>query len=243
MIKFVMFCGYPRSGHSLVASILNAHPNCIISNQKNILKSKKFDKNTLFSIINEGSNSNYFPGDVTITPLPKEEIKVMGDKTGHRTIEYLVSYPIQAYERLEKIKETFGDIYWIHIVRNPFDNIATWTLKNNKENKIGLHKEFERVLEKYERYNEEIVDLKKKYKVLTLHHESNIRNTKKALSKICDFLEIKYFLEWEKRVKKKIWREPRETRKKFPWNGNKKGRIMTITGKYDWLGGYSFKKG
>ncbi|KAL9959643.1 hypothetical protein ACROYT_G032983 [Oculina patagonica] len=35
---FVMFIGYPRSGHSLVAAILDAHPEIIISHQYNVLK-------------------------------------------------------------------------------------------------------------------------------------------------------------------------------------------------------------
>jgi hypothetical protein len=29
MKYWLAFCGYPRSGHTLVAAILNANPNCI----------------------------------------------------------------------------------------------------------------------------------------------------------------------------------------------------------------------
>ena len=31
--KFFFFLGWPRSGHSIVASLLNAHPNIVVSNQ------------------------------------------------------------------------------------------------------------------------------------------------------------------------------------------------------------------
>lgn len=35
---FVMFIGYPRSSHSLVGSILDAHPEIIISNEYHIIQ-------------------------------------------------------------------------------------------------------------------------------------------------------------------------------------------------------------
>ena len=35
--KYCMFVGYPRSGHSLVGSLLDAHPNMIIANELNAL--------------------------------------------------------------------------------------------------------------------------------------------------------------------------------------------------------------
>lgn len=35
---FVMFIGYPRSSHSLVGSILDAHPEIIIPNEYHIIK-------------------------------------------------------------------------------------------------------------------------------------------------------------------------------------------------------------
>ncbi|PSO51862.1 MAG: hypothetical protein BRC34_14235, partial [Cyanobacteria bacterium QH_1_48_107] len=35
--KYCMFIGYPRSGHSLVGSLLDAHPNIIIAHELNAL--------------------------------------------------------------------------------------------------------------------------------------------------------------------------------------------------------------
>ena len=32
-----MFIGYPRSGHTLIGSILDAHPNMVIANEYNVL--------------------------------------------------------------------------------------------------------------------------------------------------------------------------------------------------------------
>jgi phage terminase large subunit-like protein len=35
---FCIFIGYPRSGHSLVGSLLNAHPEVIISHELDVLR-------------------------------------------------------------------------------------------------------------------------------------------------------------------------------------------------------------
>ena len=34
--KFVFFIGYPRSGHSIIASLMDAHPNIVIAHQYNV---------------------------------------------------------------------------------------------------------------------------------------------------------------------------------------------------------------
>ena len=38
---FVLFVGYARSGHSLIAAILDSHPEIIIANEFNILENSK----------------------------------------------------------------------------------------------------------------------------------------------------------------------------------------------------------
>lgn len=39
-----MFVGYPRSGHTLISSLLDAHPNAIVANEFDVIgKWKKWD--------------------------------------------------------------------------------------------------------------------------------------------------------------------------------------------------------
>ena len=39
---FCVFIGYPRSGHSLIASLLDAHPEMVFSNELNVLRYIKY---------------------------------------------------------------------------------------------------------------------------------------------------------------------------------------------------------
>ena len=54
---YCVFIGYPRSGHSLVGSLLDAHPNVIIAHELDALKFVKagFDKHQLYQLLLENS--------------------------------------------------------------------------------------------------------------------------------------------------------------------------------------------
>ena len=182
---FLMFAGYPRSGHTLVASILNAHSNVMISNQLFILKDiERNIKGALYKDIQNGSNSiGTWKKEALVPhpPIPKTNITVIGDKTGHRTIELLKTNP----ENLEVLKNMVGiPVKWIHVVRNPYDNIATWIDLNMKNKNTSLAEEFKIVLQKYKTLNETINDLKTKEDILTLNHEKVIRSVDKTLDSL-----------------------------------------------------------
>ena len=100
---FLSFLGYPRSGHTLVAAILNANPNVYCSNQLFIMNDfeKYGSKEKLFDYIQSYSvNRGTWKATTQIPHVPKQEITVIGDKTGHRTVVKLTDNP----ERLDQFK-------------------------------------------------------------------------------------------------------------------------------------------
>jgi hypothetical protein len=252
---FVMFAGYPRSGHTLVASILNAHPNVVISNQLFILKDiEKFTKQSLFDHIKLGAREGIWKSEVKIKPVTKSEISVVGDKTGHRTMEFLGGYKtllpffkemkVDPPKELSKLKEIVGvPVKWIHVVRNPYDNLATWVKKNHesreRQNKTSdMVNEFNEVFEKYRHLNEKIAELKQTENVLSINHERVIRFIDRSLDSLCEFLDIEKYPEWRKRVINSLWKEPRETRSNIKWDQNKIAKVEELVQKYEWLNGY-----
>ena len=50
---YCMFIGYPRSSHSLMGSLIDAHPNAIIAHEQDVLKYIKygFTKEALFPLL------------------------------------------------------------------------------------------------------------------------------------------------------------------------------------------------
>jgi len=240
---FLMFMGYPRSGHTLVASMLNAHPNVVCSNQQFILP--KMDLDRILNSIQVGTHRSQWNPNAYIEPLPKKEITVIGDKTGHRTVEHLISTP----EDLEKFKEIIPwSIKWIHVVRNPYDCLSTWTKKNFENRKARVPRvtqemEFNTVFQKYKELNEKIAELKKTEDVLYIAHERVIRFIDRSLDELCKFLEIEKYDDWRKAVIQKKWKEPRMTRRNIQWTPPMRAQVAKLTKQYPWLNSYDFGGG
>lgn len=244
MKYFLMFCAPPRSGHTLVASIINAHPNCIISNQMFILN-EAMNKTTFDKIKTMIKNGSRLYGDTrSVTPVPKEEIKVIGDKTGHRTVQYIID---NGYEGLQKLKDIVNmEMKWINVVRNPFDVITTWTLKNRdhlkrKNKQFDINEIYKDVFIKYRNLNKKIAELHKTENILTINHEYVIRRTDRTLKEISKFLDLGQVPNnWKLRVKEVVWPSPNITRTKMKWTPKMKKNVNEIIKKYDWLHGYSY---
>ena len=235
MKYFLSFMGYPRSGHTLVAAILNANPNCMISNQLNIFNNDKIDMNYIrsYSLI-----TGTWKSTTQVPHVPKQDITVIGDKTGHRTVEILNSTP----QRLGMIKFQIGvPIKWIHVVRNPFDNLATWAklnYENHKQRSQSQH--LNNVIEKYIKLNETIERLRKSEDVLTVRHEYVITRMHNTLEEMANFLEISFDPIWRDNVRNTVWKQPRITRRQIPWSQKQKGIVHDIIAQYDWFSGYDF---
>lgn len=144
--KFVLFVGYPRSGHSIVGSMMDAHPNMVISHEYNLFRQwdkspGKHDQRThLYSILLKNSVESAMNGwrsekkakkGYTLevgTPWQGDftRLRVIGDKSGAVTSQEFEKDPQRFLEILEELKKvTRVPIRMIHVVRNPYDMIST----------------------------------------------------------------------------------------------------------------------
>jgi hypothetical protein len=235
MKYWLAFCGYPRSGHTVVASILNANPNVICTNQLHLFDKLDVDFSEYMKDAPQGWKVN-------VPQVPKQEITVMGDKTGHRTTELLGKNPQRLGEMKAKVSVP---IKWIHVVRNPFDNIATWARLDcemkQKKNIPFTHKaELDEKLNEYIYLNQVIDKLKRSEDILTVKHEYVITRMHNTLEEIANFLEISFDPIWRDNVRNTVWKKPRTTRRTIPWTQKQKGKIHDIIDQYEWLKGYDF---
>jgi Sulfotransferase family len=131
--RFILFIGYSRSGHSLVAALLDAHPEIVVSHELHAVRHLKAGS-AFADIANAVQlNSYYFnhygrgytgydygvPGQHQGRCV---ELKVLGDKKANGTCRALLKDPelVGWLERTIPVPVTF-----IHVIRNPWDNIAS----------------------------------------------------------------------------------------------------------------------
>lgn len=238
MKYFLSFMGYPRSGHTLVAAILNANPNVMCSNQLHFYHQlQDLDYIKSYSVRPETWK------DTTQIPhVPKQEITVVGDKTGHRTMLLLDKDP----SRLGVVKQHLNvPIKWIHVVRNPYDNLATWgrleyLVKERKGIPTTDRAELDIVINEYRVLNETIAKLKRSEDILTVNHEFVITRMHNTLEEMADFLEISFDPIWRDNVRNTCWTKPRITRGQVNWTQEQKDTVKKIIDQYEWLNGYEF---
>jgi hypothetical protein len=73
--RFALFVGYPRSGHSLIGSLLNAHPDMVIAHELGVFDflDRHFGRTALFGLLSSGTRHSPHSagsGPTTTTPSP-----------------------------------------------------------------------------------------------------------------------------------------------------------------------------
>ncbi|MEM1169885.1 MAG: sulfotransferase domain-containing protein [Cyanobacteria bacterium P01_H01_bin.35] len=229
--KYCMFIGYPRSGHSLVGALIDAHPNIILSHELDALQYVEagFSKLQLYSLLL--NNSQYFINKekslIPETEIPKgrfkykvpnqwngkfANLKIIGDKRGGGTTKRLRDN-FQLFKDLEnKIKIP---LKIIHVVRNPFDNISSIYKK-------CLSKSLEWSIDYYFDLcyaNESIIKRIDSNKIFLLKLESLIENPQMQLKEITQsFLELETNDDYLEDCSSIIFSSPNKSRSKCPWN-------------------------
>lgn len=137
---FVQFLSFPRSGHSLIGSLLDAHPNAIISHELDTmgLIQKGVPKRSVYGLIENNSKTftkhgrfwNGFSYEVENQPHGySDSLTVIGDKKGDWAVRWFDKDPLLITKLRKAIKD---DTRWILVTRNPMDNVATLSLRKNR---------------------------------------------------------------------------------------------------------------
>jgi len=134
-----MFIGYPRSGHSLIGSFLDAHPEIVLSHELDALGfiNQGVSRDEIFSLILQNTELHSRLGKIWCKycyPIPDQwqgkyqALKVIGDKKAA-----VSAMRIGANKKLlSQLLNMFGQNTKIILVaRNPFDTITTISSKRN----------------------------------------------------------------------------------------------------------------
>ena len=131
--RFFFMLGYTRSGSTLVGSLLNAHPQMVIAQEIDIFRFLRpgITRNTLFGMVLvrdrqfAAIDRDYHGFDYAVPEGDQGRfttLRVLGDKHAGRATRRLRDDP----HALERLRSLVGvPIRVLHLVRNPFDNIAS----------------------------------------------------------------------------------------------------------------------
>ena len=241
--SYCAFVGYPRSGHSLFGSLLDAHPECVISHELDAIKFlyEGFSREQLFALIAKrsrdfargGSRWNEFDYSVPGQWQGSfRELKVIGDKKGGLTALQVRRDP-SVLGRLQSVVRVPVKI--IHVVRNPFDNVATM-LRRDKQGFGELSAYARRYVEHCEG-TQIALDWAGEF-ALTLKHEDFITDARGYLAQACTFLGLQAPAPFLDACAARVRPSPHRTRTSVEWTEPALATVREALDRYEFLQGY-----
>ena len=245
---FVFFIGYPHSGSTLVGSLLNSHPEIVISHEASILRYVKpgITRQQLFALVLEGEkrfaavgrgwmNIDYdFPGTHQGT---FEHLLVVGDKHAHRASRQIQNDPL-VLDRLRRIVSV--PIRVLHLTRNPFDNITSLAKPSMVDRR---DRSLSRVIERYRGFADATDDASRRMEpeeLLTLSYESVSADPARRMSEICQFFGVNATESFLETCTSTIRPAASRSRDRITWPTEERQRVEELISTHPTLDHYTF---
>lgn len=231
-----LFLSPPRSGHSLVGALLDAHPDAAMGHELDALLYLRWgwkpvevlplmERSARWAAGQECLPGGYgyrIPGQGAVRrPL------VVGDKHGEATLVELGRRPWLGRKLVE---ETPAPLHWVRAVRHPLDNIATIARRiDTIAPGVVLHRGT--ALEEAEAYYFWLVEQMEAAgelgsDLLDLRHEELLAQPEEELRRLAAFLGLEAEREWLKRCREAIRARPHRSRDGAPWAAGQQERIL-----------------
>ena len=266
---FMFFIGYPRSGHSIVASMIDAHPNAILAHEFSLFSKLAMrlstgdeylmNKFNLFNALYQDSytdaiagwrsgKSSYDKKGYSLKLNASDSwqgrfstLKVIGDKSGGTTSRFYRDHPEQFKQMYHSLMDAVHvPIRVIHVVRNPFDMIATrllYRLSSEKRQKAQFNSTYKLkdehvVLQAFRGLYSEVMAVHDMIKacdltVLEVHSEDFIRNPRMTMKSICEFIGLKCSESFLEMCEQVTYKHISRTRDAVEWSEEMKGLVKT----------------
>jgi hypothetical protein len=237
--RFCLFVGYPRSGHSLVGSLLDAHPQIVISHELDALRYVQtgvVGRDVLFRMILRRDRRFTQAGrrwtgyDYAVPGQSQgrfDELQVIGDKRGGGSTRRLGAHP----DLLDRLRRVVGvDVRIVHVVRDPFDTIASMhrrggrTLEESIDRFFALCAINDRIRS---RARETLIDVRL---------EQLVADPSGTLGRLVGFLGLEASPEYLRACSEVVFDAPRRSRASIEWPDRAAADVRDRMVAYDFLG-------
>ncbi len=251
---FCLFIGYGRSGHTLLASILNAHPEIVIGIEWGVFTYIKLGyrkKQILYSLLeNSKRYSNVLENVWTGYSYNIQNswqgkfstLKVIGDKHGGMNAERLITNPtlLELTEKRMGLKPKI-----IHAIRNPFDVITTITIRRYEKRDpfyTPSNLDLLSYIELFFKHADILKGLKEggNYEIIDIYHENLINNPKEIIKKLTNFFKLQADESYYENCASILYKNPNKSRNNIKWPKSLIKYVEKKVVEYPFLQHYSF---
>ncbi len=240
--RFCLLIGYPHSGSTLVSSVINAHPEMVMGHETDILRYVRpgLSRNLVFSVVLQRDRqftaaNRRWNGNNYAMPTSEQgsfsRLRVIGDKCIAKQAMRLNHDP----RLLDLLRSKMGmPLRFIHLVRNPFDNIAS----------IGPKQEMPWRIKKYRTLGDGMDDIRSRLRDEELHelrYEDVVADPKGSLSDVCHFLGLEASDEYLHDCAQLIRPSTHHRRFGVDWTESQRREVEAMIAARSVLAGYTFE--
>ena len=244
---YTVFLGHSRSGHSIVGALLDAHPQIVISDELDAISLVEagFSREQVLylSILvarhqaarerrKEGRGGRTYSYHVPGQSQGRfDALRVVGDSRAGWSTRRLHDDPA-LLERVESLMRP-SVVKFIHVVRNPFDNISTMMIRGGRsqENAQGVYLEgCRRLLTLRARIPAE--------RLMTLRHEDLLADPVERLRDGCRFLGVEPTPGYLEAAAGILFASPSRSRGSVTWTPDQIAELESAMSDFDFLDGY-----
>ena len=247
--RFCFFVGYARSGHSLVGSMLDAHPEVVIAHELDAINCVRhhFTRSQIFALLLErdllfsslGSTWAGYQYEVPGQYQGRyERLRVLGDKRGNSAALEIARWP----ELLDRVRRRVRlPIRVVHVTRNPYDNIATAARRHRYP--LPDVSAVTQATTWYEQSCESVEKVRRLLdpsELIDLRYESFLEEPKASLAELCRFVGVEPAEDYLDACAGLIWPSAKKTRDSVEWTEEERREVERVIGRFDLLRSYSF---
>ncbi len=247
---YLLFIGHGRSGHSIVGSLLDAHPEAIVSDELDaarfIARGFARDQVLALSVARSarqaaGDRRKAGRGGRTYSYLVPgwsngrfTRLRVVGDTRAGGTVHRFARDP-RLLERIDARMRGLA-VRYIHVVRNPYDNVSTMAVRRARA--------LDDAIEGYFADCETLTRMRAAIgadRLLTIRHEDLIADPRAQLADACRFLGIEPSPDYLDAAAGILFASPSRSRESVEWPPELVGGVARQIDRFDFLAGYAFE--
>jgi len=276
--KFLLFFGSGRSGHSIIGSMLDAHEHVVISHEYHLFRhwdylkrrteeewraniySELYIKSRKDSVgIRQDNAKGYTLGISGLWQGTYDSyISIIGDKSGGSTRQEFMKDKELFRRRVKELADILQiPLRFIHVVRNPFDHVASRVLYDHVADISAVHAFKKKLKDRKLFHDSLVVSVTKKMvssyeaeeemiavfntdNILKIKTEDLIKRPRDVLIRIANFLDLPVTDRYLDLCVAKVYRNSSHARDYISWPTAAKKLLESSIQEHKFLSGYSF---
>lgn len=243
--RHCLFIGAPRNGHSLVGALLDAHPQMVVAHELGLPRyvAARFSRRQVLHLLATNARRQAARGRPHIHyshAVPGQwqgryrDLRVIGDKHGEG---FLLS--VQARPWLTgAVLERFDPAYFIHVLRNPYDALASVTTSSKRGQSL------ERASAYFEGLYGTLEQVRRQVppeRLFLLRFEQFLGAPRARLAETCAFLGVDAPDDYLDACAAIVLARPEDHRNLVPWDAAARSRVERMIAQHDFLEGYRYR--